>query len=267
MHSDVREEARKFWDYFVSDEIVYGTQAVDINFEIARSVDTVDWLSEYDSGRFYIELKFVFFGEQDTYYHCILETALVDPVLRNALRSNTEGDMTNGDESVLIDVAKFVELPQGMLLEHRPSVIRLKRFNDGERYRRDVRDFFVVPSVAGSGAFGLNREGRVAPRRIGSEQGQLPCEVIETGTKGIGKLSNQHANRNRSGFLLNAYTMPRALNIVLSRNEVGIFPKFGHFPFEFIETYIRPTTFHLCMGQANPQWHMFTSEKCVSIDA
>ena len=46
----------------MSDEVVYGGQSIEVDFQIARSVSPIDWIAEYDSGGhlLYIELKFVF---------------------------------------------------------------------------------------------------------------------------------------------------------------------------------------------------------------
>ncbi len=243
-----REETGKTWDCIVSDEIVYAAKPLHADLEIRNGISRFDWLSKYDSGDFYIELKFVFFGERDTYFDAIIR--VVPPSCGNRWSDGDfKKDMAHGNDLMLVDVTKSIQLPKGMVLERRPSFIRLKRFDDAESSRKDVSDFFLIAPITEGRTLGIDRETRLPSRFIGSEQSKLPSQMVKARTESIGEFSDKHTYRVGRDFLFDVDTIPRILHIVLSRDEVGIFPKFRDFPIQFVEAFVRPTQFHLRVGQ------------------
>ncbi len=200
----LREETRESWDYVVSDEVVYGAKAIEVDLEIAHSVSSVNWLAKYDSGDIYLELKIFFFRQRDTYYHRVLENVVISPSLRDPECSDRKLDVTQCNGAMLVDVAELIQLPKGMVLERRSTVVRLKRFDNSEGILRNVSDPFVVPLVPNAGELRFNREGRIPPRSVGAQEGELPCEIVKAGTKRIGEFSNEHSDGVGSVFCATA---------------------------------------------------------------
>jgi len=249
----LREEARKSWDYFESDEIIYFAESSKSNLEIGDSVRCVDWVSKYNVGDIYLELKAVLLGERNSYFNYVIE--VLPEYLTNAIHSNGKLDTAKGHDLMLVDVAKFVQLPEGMTLKCCPSFVRLKRLDNAESYRRDVSNFFPITLIAGERDLGINRETRLPSGFVSGEQRELPSEVVETGTNGIGELTNQQRKWIGCNSLFNPRDVCSFFKIILSGDGVGIFPIAPDFPFEFVEVFIRPTKFHLCVNNPYAQRH------------
>jgi hypothetical protein len=227
------EEARKSWDYIISDEIVYGSECCEPNLEPA--ITTRDWLAEYDLHRLWFEVRSKHIGERDPYLYAVIE--LADRVVR---RSNTDHStldlrLLDRQRSMLVNSAEPIENPEGMVLEPLPSVIRLKRLNYLYSIRKHVLNRVSEPELrmVSNGERGLSMgAGNMKPR-------EEPCKLIQTGSQAIGEFSNKHCDLGRNGLVLNANDVPELLWIILARDGVRFrvrdLSKFG---FEFVE--VRP---------------------------
>jgi len=253
-----REEGLEFWDSIVSDEVVYLAQAVHSNLEARDRIRGLDWLSEYNLGNIHIELRLVFFGQRNTHYRCVIEIA--SPNLRNVEDANLKLDAGDTDELVLVHIAESIQLPEGVILKRCPSLVRLKGidspFHGSRKFHvaRKVSDTVPIPGLRVRRS---SEDGESSPviRGVSGKQSELPCKMVETRPEIVSKLPNKHANWVGSDFLLNAKEMPRVLDIILSREEVCIIPKFFDFSLQFVEALIPPTKFHLCMGQSDTLRH------------
>lgn len=243
-----REEGFKLWDNFVSDKIVYFAQPVSGDLKIRDGIRGVNWWSKWNVGHFYLQLKFVFFGKRDAYQGAVLK---VRSGCHDDVSFKAKGNAPNSDLLMLVDIAKAIQLPKGMFLTPRPVRIWLKRFDDLEGGGRDVRNFSGVTLVTGQGAFRLDRETCLPSRFVGSDESQLPCEVIESRTKGVGELSEEHRDIVRGDLLFDPNVIERILKIVIWRDGISIVPKFDDSNLEFVEAYVRPAELHLCMNKPN----------------
>lgn len=251
LNEALREEVGKSWGQIVSDELVYVLQPLKRDFEVRRRISGFNWVSKYDCGEVYIDVKFAFLGERNTYFNAMIRIA--SPNSGNCGRDrDLECDVTDRDDPMLVDVAKSIQLPEGMILERRPSFIWLKRLDNGERWLGNINDFFLVTFVGDGRTLGINGESSLPSRFIGSEQRKLPSQMVKPRPESISELPDKHTYRVGGDFLFDIDAIPRLFNVVLSVDEVGIFPKFGDFPLEFIEALIPPTKFHLRIGKPDP---------------
>lgn len=242
----LREETLEFWDEGISEKIVYALQPINPNLKISNGIRHFDWVAKYYSGAFDIYLKFGFLSQRDAYFESILSVAppsLGDCVIETDLIL----EMTNSDDSMLVNVAEPVKLPQGVVPIR--SRVWLKRVNHREGSGRNVSDFIPITLVGRERYLGLYRKRSHSARFICREQGKLPSQMVEAGAQCISKFSNKHSYSIGSDFLFDLDSIPRILNIVLSADEVGIFPKFLDFPLEFIEASAPPTKFHMRIGK------------------
>lgn len=132
----LREEDFKSWDSIVSDEIVDCAQAVESDFKTRDCVSLVDWLSKYNSGDIYMELNLALLGERDSYFRCVLDVA--PSSITDSKNAKLKFNIADGDNLMLVDVAKLIDSPKRMVFERRPTGVRLKRLNEFEGLRRHV---------------------------------------------------------------------------------------------------------------------------------
>src|ERR1700687_1096814 len=165
------EEARKSWDYAISDKIVYGSECLYPNLE--TTARAVDWLPKYDLGHYWIELQIVFLGQRNGYFCCIVEIA------PGPFGDSGDTELQIGgvyrENHVLVGNAEFIENPEGMILESRASVIRLKRFDHGCGCGKNVLHCVTEPPGRIRG-IPANRERSVGVRPLDMQQGKLPSE-------------------------------------------------------------------------------------------
>jgi hypothetical protein len=145
---EILEKSRKSWDYIVSDERVYGFESCGPNLK--PSPHAIDWFSKYDLGHLWIDLHFRLRGKWFADFNAIAEIASPQVTGANARNSEIGIDRVDGQDSVLVDLAKFIQPPERIILRKRPSVIRLKRLDDRDGNRENV--FGGIPKT-----FGLSR--------------------------------------------------------------------------------------------------------------
>jgi hypothetical protein len=255
----LREEARKSWDYFKSDEIIYFAESVESHLEIRNSVCCIDWISKYNVGDIYLELKVVLFGERNSYFNYVIEVA--PECLTNSIHLNGKLYAAKCHDLMLIDIAKFVQLPEGMISKSCPGFVRLKRLDNGDNFRREVRDFFPVTLIGGERTFGIDREAGLPSRFISGQQCELPCQMVKSRANGVGKLANQERKGVGCNSLFDPHDVCSLFRIVLFRDGAGIFSIASDFAFEFVEMFIRPTQFHLCVNNPYTQRHKYSQSE------
>jgi hypothetical protein len=80
---------------------------------------------------------------------------------------------------VFVDITQFVQLPESVVAVGIPSLVRLKVFNDGNGVRRHLPSEPSDPPPCFWGIFPRNRKRGVPSGRGGSEQRQLPRELVQ----------------------------------------------------------------------------------------
>jgi len=242
------EEARKSWEHVVSDEVVYVCESTLPNFK--RLPGAIDWLTKYKLGRLWVELHFVLQGQRNGYFNAIVEFA--GNKRGNGFRlddSEAQGSRIDRHHNVLVEVAKVVQLPQGVILKGCPSVVRLQLFDDHNRYaaHRFDRPVKLRPTLPTADA--KNGEGRVSGWLGTIEQRELPRQLIQTGPKAVSELANEQRDGLRHGTHLKPDDVAGVLNIVLFYDGTVFTSPVSHkFRVESIEVLFRPAGFHIRIG-------------------
>ena len=189
------EKGGKFRNHVISNEIVYGSQSLDPDLEPA--VASRNWFADYNLGRIWFEVNFVSVRERDPQFSAIIKFA---PRAPNTVFADHVARQRYGIECnrpMLVNDAKPVQDPKGMLFKPCTSVIRLKRLNDLDGLREDVLDGFSQPSVL----IVANRKGSGFARARHVQSSKLPSELIQARSKTISKLTNEHGDAIGIGFI------------------------------------------------------------------
>jgi len=247
------KEARESWDHFISDEIIYGSESCHSDLERTRGPadwhGVADWLAEYDLGRIWIELRMKAVGQRNAQFNAIVESALRNNRHRGRHPSGKTPGI-KGKDHVLINDADFIENPQGMLLKCRPSVVRLKRFNDCGCCGKDVLHG-ITKSLSGIGRDAADGERSGATWKFGGlqmELCQLPSQLVQPGSQSISELPHKHPDSFDSGQCMDLVPedVMKGLYIVIARDSVRLGIKEPLNPvFDFIDLRFRPFGFHL----------------------
>ena len=231
------EESFEGWEYFYTDVLVQGAYVVDshLNAEGAAA-------EEYASGRTWCELQICrgFLGQHEDYFAESRHCSRSDPAWGDSGLELDEGTIKR-DDHVLRDVAKSIDLPEGVIFVGLPSVVRLKRLN-------------LIPGCwwklfhcASKARFGL---GGVAPgtgelaslfRCIMADEGQLPDQVIEAGPQRMEDVSSQNAESFRRDRTLHKEHLTESVRVFLYGDFTG-HARVEHpqFDIEAIQVFFRP---------------------------
>jgi hypothetical protein len=252
----LREERFKSWDCIVSDELVYGFETINSNLEITVHSGLLDWFAKYNSGDLYLELNLVFLGKRNCYARCVAIGVGGATRATDAIDAQPEINRTNSDNLMLVDIAKLVDLPEGVRLKRWPSRIWLKGLDDLQSFRGYAGDLFIETLTHRTGTLGFNREGGQPTGFISSEQSKLPSKLIQAGANTISEFPNEGADGIRDKCLCSAQDVPSLFNIIVSVFGIGFaFSKARDFLPELVEVFVRPTKLHLCIGKSNAQRH------------
>jgi hypothetical protein len=179
-----REEARKSWSHILSDVTIYACDVLPREFQ-RHTLGGIEWISKYQTGNTWLEYHGVLAGERPANFHAIIEVATDSTP---GLYVNIGCDSAGGRESVLIDIAKFIKLPEGMVPIGIPSVVRLKVFDDLHSITGHIPDDSSELVLATSGRpFAINREHHISGGTRISDKRQLPSELVKARAQRIDK--------------------------------------------------------------------------------
>ena len=119
---DLREEARKSWDYVISNKVVSIEQMVDGNGNVVSLPLSAE---QYTRSETWTECLIL--GRNDELYCAIIEV----PSLETGGYRHSKGAMysPNRNSSVLVDIPQMVEPPQRVVTKIIPVVVRLQRLD------------------------------------------------------------------------------------------------------------------------------------------
>ena len=147
----------------------------------------------------------------------VAPTNIADPE-----NSEFKFNVADGDNLMFVDVAKLIDLPQGMSFKSWPAMIRLKRLDDFESLRQYTSNLLIETLISGFRAFGINRESSQSSRLVCGQQCELPSKMVEAGANTVGKFTEQYTDWIRGDVLLNANDVPQLLNVVISPFGIGL---------------------------------------------
>lgn len=227
-------EGRKLRSHFVSNELIYRAEFNDVDFKVP--ITGRDWLSEYKTGRLWIELHFVPITDIHCYLSAKIQVFERPLVGRYAKDSQFHFRRFHGKGSVLVNGYEPVKNPERMGLEPVPSLVRLKRFDNGQCGWENVSDL-IFRKVS----LGANGKTCLPSRASNMEARKTPRELIKTRTKAINKIAHKKGNIHRERFALDAYNMLLLSRIILSGDEVRFgFESGADYRVDFVQVISRP---------------------------
>jgi len=215
---ELSKESVESWDCIISDKFIYGLKPVNSDLEIAVRTGLLDWRSKYHSGDLYLEFYLAFLGQRNSYARGTAVGICRTPCAADVIDANSEINRTNSDNLMLVDIAKLIDLPQGVGFEIWPSRVWLKRFYDFDCIRPYVSNLFIK---ALGPTFGDDGECGQAAGFCRAEQSELPSKVVKARTDAICEFSNENANGVGDDFLFSAKDVPSMFNIVISPLGIG----------------------------------------------
>jgi hypothetical protein len=239
------EEARKSWNYVVSNEIVYSVDSSQVALDSQVGV-----AKDYLKGNVWIEVHVTFqigFKTKRDVHHPVLPVDKSKNAFRH-LKINCRGVRRNSH--VLVDNAHLVETPQEMALDGFgiPSRIWLKRFNDGgclcgHSVSLGSKHFVILLSK--------NRELRVSGVRK-RQLCQAPHKLVQCGSEIVKNITNDERNCIGGISYLDFDPTPLIFRIVLGA-------KLARFGFEedaqllpqSIKMYFRPGCLQIGVSQTH----------------
>jgi|HubBroStandDraft_5_1064220.scaffolds.fasta_scaffold88575_3 hypothetical protein len=239
----LREEARKSWYHFVSDEIVYLAEAIDREFE------GISLSEQYLNGECWLEVHLTrpCNEQRNSHFQIICEAVVAHEPMQKIIgvsEANVVG--RNRASAVLVEIPEFVQLPKGIISKRCSSQVRLKRVNDvchcGWKQ--------TTPVVIGGTPLLEDREINLsllssAERPLGREMGQSPSKLIERRSETANEIPEQHRDYFRRRGNCDCYDVHSAFKIGFFADGVGFRGPLRQFPFERLEVFVRPTGLHL----------------------
>lgn len=238
------EEARKSWNYIVSDKIVHTLQPIEVTRDCLNGV-----AKDYVEGNIWFESHLTFEMQGHAHYTCIVECYKMPKLFGQIRKKEIANVSPHGKPSMFVDVAERIQSPQEMT-SHRAlrSVIRLKRFDD-------------IPCPCGNSSstranllpIRCVQNGKVGVKRVQPIQfGEGPNKLVQRGAKAAHKIPNNQRDRVWNVRNLEADAIPLIFSISLSSVVVrlGLSENVDFFP-QRIQMYLRPGCFQVWVGQCN----------------
>ena len=238
-------ELQKRWDDCTCDEAVYIAESAHGQCPVGLPITNL-----YLAGViwFEVELRFVLYG--NTYLDSIFDIDGVDESIRNVGVINRSSSRMDGDEAVLIQIAKLVQLPEGMALRRVRSFVRLKSVKLFRNIGREQAE--MLPVSRGILGFRDIREDweENIPRSVAPcvRESQLPSHLIESRTQAVEKLSKDHSEFGLEGIKCVPLDVASVLGVILASDGVRFFKKNVNMPLESIKVRLCPFRFEYQIG-------------------
>jgi hypothetical protein len=240
----LREEARKSWDYLLTDELVHVDKVGGIEFDpffdiSKRNIYCCPWL----------EIRIWLGRERECQY-----TAIVERFRMNLLRRLNTRKLNVKDTGMYREMAMFLNIPERMKTPQmggfvrRATIVRLKLSDSGNRLFGNT--FGSIGDYPLCTRSKLTDDGELnLPTREfwqSGKKGQLPCEMIKGGTEATNEVSDYE--RKREGRLIknNGNNILRGLQVLLSRVSIGLrFSELVDPRIQRVQVFLRPTHFQI----------------------
>ena len=257
----LREEARKSWDYVVSDEVIHRSDVIygDYQFSHVLAEQYLDGDSWFEAHWTLIKL-----GQRETHFQCIYEVAQVSSTSEDRkVESKRIG--IHRDRPMFVHSPKLIELPERMSPVVIPSAIRLKLVDDvchcGWKQLAPVLVGGVV--LLEDQKTNLPLFGAVEALK-GRKMCESPSQLVKSCPEATNEITEQHGNDFRHNLVLNPADMDGLIEIVIVGDGVWfrINPVLNGY-LKRVEMKLRPTGFHIyvdeprvnrCHGDSLVEW-------------
>jgi len=193
-----REEARKLWDYIVTDEVIYFPQIIDGDDDsIFLSTEARNW-RDLNS---WIELKLCFETERQSHNNtmemveCIIEAWRHDERVAADNRSGLKKahivrKTSERNSMVLVDDIQLAQLPEDTVFVGVPSVIWLKRFDDRFRPVRHPVRIALEQFDRSVGSFHEDRKLGLGVGLPEANNAKLIGQIIKSAPQAVHEITN-----------------------------------------------------------------------------
>ena len=239
----LREEARKSWQYAISDELVHSVEV-----SMGERPGT-SYIEHYLRGEWWLEvlLRVSTLGYEADYI-AIIERAGNKKILALDPDKQLVGGASWHDLSVLINDVGDMEKPEKVRICIVPSVVRLQRLDLVLRSRRDFLDSWQSPGVELADVlvdWKLNPPLFVRRQCGVIDESELKSEMIKARPHIVNRIAEDDAQSYR-GFFMNLppkYLASGAIRVYIADERVGLAGIVGgDFCCEIIEMFLRPFT-------------------------
>jgi hypothetical protein len=238
----LREEARKGWNYFITDSLVYRLKMS------KRDSHTILLISKNDFGGKWLELNLRLVSERKINLRMVIEIVL--PKRMGSARAEIVGSDSgmHRDVSMLVDIPKSVKNPEVMDLFGVRALVWLHASNNCDGFIRKsesafnechfgINGFDLVNRKAeslGDGLFGIGMGGEV----------HLPNQMVERCAETRNKVSSNQSHSEVELGRVNLNEIFSSFRIVLRRDglEMRFSPEFYSLA-QGIEVFLRPLDF------------------------
>lgn len=256
----LREEAHKFWDYVISDEVVYLGQPVEPNLETGVHLSSQNYLH----GDFWFEIHISFIEEsgREVHLQAIAENFnKTFPLCFGDRKAGFKSHAVDGDDLVFIDIPEFIQLPKGMLFRSSLSFIGLKIVNNfcccGWKKLQQVS---VLPTVLlTNGKTDLPRSSFIKGKSlIAGQVGDAPGQLIQGRSKTTDEIADQKRQTIGSACDFELENMDSMFKIIVLPNGVrfAIHPAFAN-RMKLFQAFVRPIGLQIDIKQGM-LWHQVT---------
>jgi hypothetical protein len=200
----------------------------------------------YGFGQCWLEIEMVFVLFGNTHLKCVFVVEMFDFDARNSRDEWIDPSRVNREELVLVEIAKFIQLPKGMSLRRIRSLVRLNSINLSPDIVRESpqRTSIIAPStlvdeVLGNGEVNISRG--ILPS---SGRCELPSHLVKTRPETVKEFAEFHPDNGVERFHLKPFDVASVARIVLANDGVRFFHVGGHMPVQSVKVKLCPFSFH-----------------------
>src|SRR5258708_26516923 len=186
----------------------------------------------YRGNRIWLEVELRLVAKGNAHLDCVFVVEMLNFGSQGVRDKNVKALAVDRYDRVLVDIAKLIQLPQGMVLSSARSLVRLKSVNLLlDIIREPVQSPSVVLPILAVGDSLENREGQDGREILsGCRSRNLPSELVKSGTKVIEELPEQHPYNGVHSPQLTPVDVPRIRSILLPDHGVGLLYKSAQAP-------------------------------------
>ena len=213
----------------------------------------------YCAGVLWLEVETRFVLNGNAYLDCIFTLDWIGENTGNVGIKNGRSSGVDRHELMLVEIAKFIQLREGMTLRRINSVARLKSVNFFRNLSgKEAQDVEIAPELI-SGEIVANGKADIAGKipPCGG-QGQLPSHLVKTGAETIEKLPKHHSKIGNEAFKVVPFDVASVLKIIFANDGVRFFKPRTHKLIESVKVRLCPFRFEYQIGRSAEIWHSTT---------
>jgi hypothetical protein len=229
------QEARKTWNYFLTDRLVYSSEMLDGDHDVAFTKKDVEF-------RHWIELHIRLVGHCKKDLCMILE--FIDPERIGSFCCEAKfGDgLAKRDVTMLVDIPQHVQDPEEVQMISLPLVVWLQTPNDRNRIFGNPESSLSDRNLGINGVLTIDGKTDFFGGSLASTGGQLPSQVVKGRSQTADEIaSDQCPGGDVEMWWAHLNDVLSTFKIVIGRGAIGF--RFSRRFYEFtqgIKVHLRP---------------------------